>query len=577
MGGMAGVGVAPPPNHPPTSLAGGSTRARHPGPSIARARCGGSAILGAFRCRSPPSHPPPPPPPGNPLQTAPSLFARYDDARAKPTHARALRRRRRSLARSIARAVCGGSDGVRLHRPSRPLRASRVTRAHAHGIAAHRARRHRFPFPLHARMRALRAATALARSLARVRCGVGVGGGGGVQLHRASRASRARACTSSPRIARVITAPLPRTSPIRARGSGGGAVSFARLLARAEAEAVGLGEAVGYFARHAYQTRHVRRSSRARTRISSPLRARHHRFPSPPRTTGTRALLRRRRSLARSRACGVALAVEVAFSYIARHARASRTSRARACTSSPRIARVITAPLTRCHPCARAAAAAALSRLLARSRARRRRRWGWGRRSVTSRVTRDKHVTRVARHARARAYHHRFARVITVFRPPRARPARARCCGGGLARSLARVRCGVGDGGGVQLHRASRASRASRGRACTSSPRIARVITAPLPRCHPCARAAAVAALSRLLASSRAWRRRRTVIRTSCVSRASRARARASSSSRHLLAPLPLKCAPFAAVSSSLLSSLSSSLSSSLRARITTKRPATCE
>ena len=31
-------------------------------------------------------------------------------------------------------------------------------------------------------------------------------------------------------------------------------------------------------------------------------RARHHRFPPPPRTTGTRALLRRRRSLARSRA-----------------------------------------------------------------------------------------------------------------------------------------------------------------------------------------------------------------------------------------------------------------------------------
>ena len=166
MGGMAGVGVAPPPNHPPTSLAGGSTRARHPGPSIARARCGGNAILGAFRCRSPPSHPTPPPP-DNPLQTAPSLFARYDDARAKPTHARALRRRRRSLARSIARAVCGGSDGVRLHRPSRALRAPRVTRAHAHVIAAHRARRHRFPFPLHARMRALRAATALARSLAR--------------------------------------------------------------------------------------------------------------------------------------------------------------------------------------------------------------------------------------------------------------------------------------------------------------------------------------------------------------------------------------------------------------------------
>ena len=293
-----------PPSHKPRRRLNSSST---PGPVDCARGVAGNAILGAFRCRSPPSHPTFTP--DKPLQTAPFLIARYDDARAKPTHARALRRRRRSLARSIARAVCGGSDGVRLHRPSRALRASRVTRAHAHVIAAHRARRHRFPFPLHARMRALRAATALARSLARslarVRCGVGVGGGGGVQLHCASRASRARACTSSPRIARVITAPLPR--------------------------------------------------------------------------------------------------------------------------------------------------------------------------------------------------------------------------------------------------------------------------------CHPCARAAAAAALSRLLACSRARRRRRTVIRTSCVSRASRARARASSSSRHLLAPLPLKCAPFTAVSSSLLSSLSSSLSSSLRARITTKRPATCE
>ena len=115
---------------------------------------------------------------------------------------------------------------------------------------------------------------------------------------------------------------------MRARGSGGGAVSFARLLARAEAEAVGLGEAVSYIARHACQTRHARRSSRARTRISSPLRARHHRVSPPPRTTGTRVLLRRRRSLARSiarsRARGVALAVEVAFSYTARHARHTR-------------------------------------------------------------------------------------------------------------------------------------------------------------------------------------------------------------------------------------------------------------
>ena len=442
MGGMAGVGVAPPPNHPPTSLAGGSTRARHPGPSIARARCGGSAILGG--CLSvplPPKSPAPPPPPDNPLQTAPSLFARYDDARESPlARARCGGGGARSLARSRARCVAVAmAFGYTARHARYARRASRALTRTSSPRIARVVTVFRSP-STHACARCALRRRSLARSLARSRaCGVALAGVEVAFSYIARHARHARACTSSPRIARVITAPLPRTSPIRARGSGGGAVSFARLLARAEAEAVGLGEAVGYFARHAYQTRHVRRSSRARTRISSPLRARHHRFPSPPRTTGTRALLRRRRSLARSRACGVALAVEVAFSYIARHARASRTSRARACTSSPRIARVITAPLPRCHPCARAAAAAALSRLLARSRARRRRRWGWGRRSVTSRVTRVKHVTRVARHARARAYHHRFARVITVFRPPRARPARARCCGGG-ARSLARAR-----------------------------------------------------------------------------------------------------------------------------------------
>ena len=150
----------------------------------------------------------------------------------------------------------------------------------------------------------------------------------------------------------------------------------ARAIASGE-RAAGLLHEVGYIACHARQTRHARRSSRARTRISSPLRARHHRFPPPPRTTGTRALLRRRRSLDRSIArtgCGVGGGGGVQLH------RASRASRARACTSSPRIARVITAPLPRCHPCARAAAAAALSRLLACSRARWRRRWGWGRR-----------------------------------------------------------------------------------------------------------------------------------------------------------------------------------------------------
>ena len=138
----------------------------------------GNAILGAFRCRSPPSHPTHPP--DNPLQTAPFLIARYDDARAKPTHARALRRRRRSLARSIARARCGGGGSVRLHRPSRALRAPRVTRAHAYVITAHRARHHRFPFPpCTTGTRALqRRRRSLARSIARARCGGGDGDGG---------------------------------------------------------------------------------------------------------------------------------------------------------------------------------------------------------------------------------------------------------------------------------------------------------------------------------------------------------------------------------------------------------------
>ena len=49
---------------------------------------------------------PPPPPPDNPLQTAPSLFARYDDARESPlARARCGGGGARSLARSRARCV----------------------------------------------------------------------------------------------------------------------------------------------------------------------------------------------------------------------------------------------------------------------------------------------------------------------------------------------------------------------------------------------------------------------------------------------------------------------------------------
>ena len=321
MGGMAGVGVAPPPNHPPTSLAGGSTRARHPGPSIARARCGGKRYPGCLSVPLPPKSPDPPPL-DNPLQTAPSLIARYDDARESP----------------LTRARCGGGGARSLDR--------------ARGVWRLRWRWRAVTSPVTRVTRATRHA--------RVR----------VRRHRASRAS-------SP-------FPFPRAGPARARCCGGGACS----LVRAEAEAVGLGVAFSYTARHVRHARARARHHRA-SRASSPFLFPH--APTRARCDGGGA-----RSLDSARGVWRLRwrwrAVEGAGGYIARHARyARRASRACVRTSSPRI-----------------------------------------------------------------------ARVITVFRPPRARPARrARCCGGG-ARSLARARGGGGGGvgGGVQLHRASRASRA---------------------------------------------------------------------------------------------------------------------
>ena len=233
MGGMAGVGVAPPPNHPPTSLAGGSTRARHPGPSIARARCGGKRYPGCLSVPLPPKSPDFHPRQSPPNRPVPHRQVRRCSGKA---HSRARTAAAAALARSIARAVCGGcgGGGGRLHRPSRALRAPRVTRVYACVITAHRVRHHRPPSPM---------------------------------------------------------------SPMRARGSGGGAVLFARLLARAEAEAVGLRVAFSYTAHHARYARHARHAR---------ARARHHRasrasspFLFPPPRAHTRALRRRRRSLAR--------------------------------------------------------------------------------------------------------------------------------------------------------------------------------------------------------------------------------------------------------------------------------------
>ena len=114
--------------------------------------------------------------PDNPLQTAPFLIARYDDARAKPTHARALRRRRRSLARSIARTRCGvgdgdgggGGGGGRLHRAPR---AMYVTHTHARVITAHGARHQRFPSPRAIGTHRVPVAMALAVARRPVSCG----------------------------------------------------------------------------------------------------------------------------------------------------------------------------------------------------------------------------------------------------------------------------------------------------------------------------------------------------------------------------------------------------------------------
>ena len=73
---------------------------------------------------------------------------------------------------------------------------------------------------------------------------------------------------------------------------------------------------------------------------------------------------------------------------------------------------------------------------------------------------------RCASRARTRMSSPCVARVIAVFCPPRTRPARA-LCGGGGACSIARTRCGVGigGGGGGRLHHAPRTPHVTRVRA----------------------------------------------------------------------------------------------------------------
>ena len=214
---------------------------------------------------------------------------------------RVLRRRRRSLARSIVRTRYGvgdgdgggGGGGGRLHRAPR---AMYVTRAHARVITAHGTRHQRFPSPRAIGTRALRCGGG-ARSLARSRAR------GAWQWRwrwrwrsvnpRVIRVMCVTCAIRLARVRRVITARHQRfpseLSLARDRHArAAAAVALARSLYRARGVAVAVAVAVDYDARQSWHAHHAvhallthtprhRRASRA----SSP-------FPVPP-TIGTRA------------------------------------------------------------------------------------------------------------------------------------------------------------------------------------------------------------------------------------------------------------------------------------------------
>ena len=244
----------------------------------------------------------------------------------RTTGTRALLRRRRSLARSLARAeaeaVGWGWRSV-TPRVTRDTRVTHVTRAREHVITAHHARHHRSSSP-HAPTRA-RCDGSGARSLDSARGvwrlrwrrwrAVEVAGGYIARHARyVRRASRACTITSSPCIARVITVFRPPAHDRHARAAA--AAALARSLARAEAEAVGLGVAFSYTARHARHARARARHHRA-SRASSP--------PPFPDVTHAHARQRRRRclvcSLARARGGGGGRSF-ARRACLARHARA---------------------------------------------------------------------------------------------------------------------------------------------------------------------------------------------------------------------------------------------------------------
>ena len=210
-------------------------------------------------------------------QRFPSELSLARDRHARAAAAVALARslyRARGVAVAVAVAV--GYD------------ARQSCHAHhaVHALLTHtprhrRASRASSPFPVPPTIGTRAAAVAaLARSLSRARCGGG--GDGGSRLRRASIVSHAShsPCiththiASSPRVARVITVPVPPAHDRLARCGGGGARSLARSIARARC---GGGDSGGGRSRRASR---VPRATRARARVMNTRPAHHHCFHS---------------------------------------------------------------------------------------------------------------------------------------------------------------------------------------------------------------------------------------------------------------------------------------------------------
>ena len=129
-----------PPSHKPRRRLNSSST---PGPvDCARARCGGKRYPGCLSVPLPPKSPDFHPRQSPPNRPVPHRQVRRCSGKA---HSRARAAAAAALARSIARAVCGGYGGGdgQLHRPSRALRAPRITRVYPYQHQKQRTHQHK--------------------------------------------------------------------------------------------------------------------------------------------------------------------------------------------------------------------------------------------------------------------------------------------------------------------------------------------------------------------------------------------------------------------------------------------------